>query len=571
MNRIHVLRPDIAQRIAAGEVIERPVSVVKELVENAIDAGAGEISVDLLGGGKSLIRVRDDGCGMGRADAEAAFIRHSTSKIESEDDLLAISTLGFRGEALPSISAVSRLTLRTSEGTDGPGTLVECEAGTVVSVSDAASPRGTMVEVRDLFFNLPARLKFLRSDTAELTPIVAYLTNVALAYPDLRLSAGHGARKVLDCPPVGSLRERIFQVFGKDTLERLMEIEHAEAAGCLRGFSSSPPLGRPDRRHQLFFVNRRPVRDKTIAAALHQAYRGILEKDLSPEAYLFFEIPPDEVDVNVHPSKNEVRFRRSSDIFQIVLRAIERARLKCGGIVEVSPVDSRPAGVEAPAVQMGLGVPFAVGEPAAPFGTPPDACARPGDTGQEGSGRRVLGQFADAYIVAVDSEGLLVVDQHNAHERVLYDKYEVIDRKRTWPVKMSLIPIVFDLSPSQAVRLASSREEIEGAGFRVEAMGGRSYALREYPDLFKPEDAQNVFLSLLEDLDEGPQEGKKKKILAAMACKSAIKAGQPLPREKMEYLVAELFKTANPALCPHGRPIVVRIPRSQIEKGLKRA
>jgi DNA mismatch repair protein MutL len=573
MNRIRVLRPDIAQRIAAGEVIERPVSVVKELVENALDAGASAISVELLAGGKSLIRVRDDGSGMSRTDAETAFVRHSTSKISTEDDLLAISTLGFRGEALPSISAVSRMTLRTSDGESGPGAVVECEAGAILSVGDAAASRGTSVEVRDLFFNLPARLKFLRGDTAELAPIAAYLTNVALAYPSLRLSGAHGARKFLDGPPVGSLRERIFQIFGKETLGRLMEIDHAEGAGSVRGFASRPPLGRPDRRRQLFFVNKRPVKDKTIAAALQQAYRGLLEKDQAPEAFLFFDVPPEEVDVNVHPAKSEVRFRRSSDIFQMVLRSVERARLKSGGLVEVVPAVVPPAErKDPPAVQMGLNAPFAVAEPPAAF-IPGPSGAEPGRPAADAAiigGRRVLGQVNDAYIVVADGEGLLVVDQHNAHERVLYDKYEEIDRKRTWPVKMTLVPLNFELAPSQALRLESSLEGLEAAGFRVEAMGGRSFALREYPDLFKPREALDVLLSQLEETEEEKGKGKRERLLATMACKSAIKAGEPLPREKMEFLVAELFKSSNPALCPHGRPIVVRIPLSQIEKGLKR-
>jgi DNA mismatch repair protein MutL len=574
MNRIRVLAPEVAQKIAAGEVIERPVSVVKELVENALDAGATEIAVDLLAGGKALVRVRDDGQGMSRADAETAFIRHSTSKIAAEADLLSISTLGFRGEALPSISAVSRMTLRTSEGDGAPGTEIEREGDAVLAVRDAAAPRGTTVEVRDLFFNLPARLKFLRGDAAELTPIVAYLTHVALAYPGLRISAAHGSRRVLDGPPVGSLRERIFQLFGKDTLERLMEIDLATGAGQVRGFSSAPPTGRPDRRHQLFFVNRRPVKDKTIAAALNQAYRGLLEKDLAPEAYLFIEVPAEDVDVNVHPAKSEVRFGRSSDIFQLVLHAVERARLRSGGLKEIaaaSPASVPP--LERPFSQGRLGIPLAVEESRTTFEAPaalglpvPEGPAAGGDVGL-----RVLGQLSDSYIVAADAEGLLVVDQHNAHERVLFDKYLDIDRKRTWPVRMSLIPIVFDLAPSQAAVLEAAREEIEGAGFRVEPMGGRSFALREFPDVFKPEEALNVFLSLLEDVEGGPREERKNRLLATMACHSAIKAGQPLPREKMEFLVAELFKTSNPALCPHGRPIVVRIPRTQIEKGLKRA
>jgi DNA mismatch repair protein MutL len=573
MNRIRVLRPDVAQKIAAGEVIERPVSVVKELVENALDAGASEISVDLLGGGKSLIRVRDNGHGMSRADAEAAFVRHSTSKIENEDDLLSISTLGFRGEALPSISAVARITLRTSEGADEPGTEVEREGETVLSVREVAVPRGTVVEVRDLFFNLPARQKFLRSDTAELTPIVAYLTTVALAYPGARLAAAHGGRKVLDGPPVGSLRERIFQLYGRDALARLMEVDHAESAGRVRGFASAPPSGRSDRRHQLFFVNRRPVKDRTIGAALQQAYKGLLEKDLSPEAYLFFEVPPEEVDVNVHPSKTEVRFRRSSDVYQLVFRSIERGRLKSGGLKEVAAAPP-PAGADAgpPYSQMGLGVPFTAGERPRSFESPPPSeTAAPAAAGPEAGGRRVLGQIANAYIIAADGEGILVVDQHNAHERVLFDKFDDIDRKRAWPVTMSLVPIVFELSPSQAVRLESDRDDLERAGFRVEPMGGRSFALREYPDLFKPEEAREALLSLLEEPEETPRGGKRERMLATLACKSAIKAGEPLPREKMEFLVEELFKTSNPSLCPHGRPIVVRIPLAHIEKGLKRA
>jgi len=571
MNRIRVLPPDVAQKIAAGEVIERPASVVKELVENALDAGAAEIAVELLGGGKSLIRVRDDGSGMGRADAEAAFARHATSKISGEADLLTISTLGFRGEALPSISAVSRLTLRTSEGGAEPGTEVAREGEAVLAVRDTAMPRGTTVEVRDLFFNLPARLKFLRSDTAELTPIVAYLTQVALAYPGLRLSAVHGSRRVVDGPPVGSLRERVFQLFGKDVLERLMEIDHAESSGSVRGFASAPPFGRPDRRHQLFFVNRRPVRDKTIAAAVNEAYRGLLERDLSPEAYLFLEVSPEDVDVNVHPAKSEVRFGRSSDIFQLVRHAVERARLKSGGLKEIPAAPASPSAFERPPAQLGLGAPFGVASPGPSFevATPLGPAGTAGPAGTE-SGRRVLGQIADSYIVAADGEGLLVVDQHNAHERVLYDRYEEIDRKRTWPVRMSLVPVIFDLAPSQAAVFESARPEIEAAGFRVESVGGRSFALREFPDIFEPAAALEVLLSLLGEIDDGPAEGRRPRLLATLACRSAIKAGQPLPREKMEYLVSELFKTSNPALCPHGRPIVVRISQTQIEKGLKR-
>jgi len=571
MNRISVLPPEISQKIAAGEVIERPVSVVKELVENSLDAGAAEIDVDLLAGGKKLIRVRDDGQGMSREDAELCFVRHSTSKIAREEDLLEISTLGFRGEALPSISSVSRLTLRTSDGADGPGTEIEREGEAVLSVKDVAAPRGTTIEVRDIFFNLPARLKFLRGDQAELGQIVKYLTNVALAYPRLRLTLDHGPRNILDCPPVAGLKERLFQLYGKSLLDRLMEIDYEEDGNRLYGFASLPPTGKTDRTHQFFFVNLRPVHDKILSSALNQAYRGILEKDLAPEAFLFLAVPYGEVDVNVHPAKNEVRFSRSSTVFQLVLRSITHGRLKVGGIKEV-PCVSADGPAMGPAGPFEYRIPFKVADGEKRFELPAFTASHdlPAAGPAEKAARRVLGQFANAYIVTEDAEGLLIVDQHNAHERILFDKYEEIDRGKKWPIKMSLIPLLFDLSPSQVVSLESGLEMLQEAGFRVEAMGGRSYALREYPDVFKPEEALAALLELLDEIKEGPADGKKAKILATMACKTAIKAGQPLPREKMEFLVEALFKTANPSLCPHGRPIVVRIAKSQIEKGLRR-
>ncbi len=590
MNRIAVLPREISQKIAAGEVIERPVSVVKELVENSLDAGASAIRVELLEGGKRLIRVQDDGQGMNRADAELCFVRHSTSKIAREEDLLGIATLGFRGEALPSISAVSRLTLRTSEGGDAAAVEIEREGDDVRSIRDIALPRGTTIEVRDLFFNLPARRKFLRSDTSELSQIAKYLTNAALAYPGLRLTLVHGARTVLDCPPVGGLRERIFQLFGRELLDRLMEIDHAESGLRLSGFGSRPPHGRADRSRQYFFVNSRPVRDKILASALNQAYRGILEKDRSPEAFLFLTVPYGEVDVNVHPAKSEVRFRDSSSVFRIVLRGVERSRLGDDGLKQIgtTPGEERPvassfpnggAAVELTAVEqmfLGPGMRFKVAERADAGDWEPSTkgdearASGAGEPAEASAGPRVLGQFADAYIVVDAGDGLLVVDQHNAHERILFDKYAEIEAGKTWPVKMSLIPLLFDLSPSQAVRLEEEREGLEASGFRIEPMGGRSYALREYPDIFKPHEALDVVTGLLEEGRDEFGERKTDRRLATMACKSAIKAGEPLPREKMEFLVRELFRTSNPALCPHGRPIVIKISRAQIEKGLGR-
>jgi DNA mismatch repair protein MutL len=583
MNRIAVLPPDIAQKIAAGEVIERPVSVVKELVENALDAGASEIAVELLEGGKRLIRVRDDGCGMGRRDAELAFVRHATSKIAAEEDLFAIATLGFRGEALASISAVSRLTLRTSDGSGGAATLVEREAGAATEVRDIAFPRGTEIEVRDLFFNLPARAKFLRGDRSELGLIVKYLTNVVLAYPGLRFSAGHGPRTVLSCPPVDGLRERIHQLYGKEALDRLIEVDHDEDGRRVYGFASRPPGGRPDRSHQALFVNARPVRDKVLATALNQAYAGFLERDLSPEAFLFVTVPFSEVDVNVHPAKSEVRFHDPQAVFQIVRRGVEKARLRAGGLKEMGGVGAAPS---AGALRdLAPGPRFRTGGPQPSLGLVaaegPADYAEPEvrlEAGTEGDltaartagGQRVVGQYVNAYILVEDADALLVVDQHNAHERILFDRFAEIDRDRKWPVTMSLIPLLFELGPAQAVGLEAALPALEGSGFRVEPMGGRSFALREYPNIFKPDEALGIVLEAVGEDRDVPAAPRKDLLLATMACKAAVKAGQPLPREKMEFLVRELFRTSNPALCPHGRPVVVRVAKSQIEKGLRR-
>jgi DNA mismatch repair protein MutL len=576
MNRIAVLPEALARKIAAGEVIDRPVSVVKELVENALDAGATSVAVDVAAGGKALVRVRDDGCGMSREDAALALVRYATSKISREEDLSAIATLGFRGEALASIAAVSRFLLRTSEGGDGPGTLVESEPEGTVRIQDFAFPRGTEIEVRDLFCNLPARKKFLRGDSSELGLIVKTMTNIALAHPGLRLTVRHGARTVLDCPPVLGLRERLYQLYGKDALDKLMEVDLADGAIRVRGYGSRPPYGRPDRSRQAFFVNRRPVKDKILGAALNQAFAGLLEKGLSPEAFLFVEVPLDAVDVNVHPAKSEVRFRDSQVFFPLVKRAIERARTRVLGVMDLSEL---PGGSGEPAffppsepTAPGENPAFQVGERIPAFPSPADAFESRLSAEPAGSALspRVLGQFGFAYIVVEEAGDLLVIDQHNAHERVIYDKYAEIDRQRKWPIKMSLLPRVFELAPAQVIGMEAGGEALRSAGFRVEPMGGRSYALREYPDVFQPEEALAVVLASLEETKRGGSTPVKDRLLATMACKSAIKAGESLPREKMEFLVRELFRTSNPGVCPHGRPIIVRIPRAQIERGIRR-
>jgi DNA mismatch repair protein MutL len=568
---IRRLPEKVFQKIAAGEVIERPSSVVKELVENSLDAGSTSIKIELAGGGKTLIRVTDNGMGMNPSDAEICFDSHTTSKIREAEDLNRIRTLGFRGEALSSISAVSKVVLKSSEGKKERGISIERQGEKLLSVKETAFPKGTSIEVRDLFFNLPVRRKFLASERAELSRIVTYVTTIALAYSEVRFSLKHGERSLFSYSPVSSLRERIYQVYGKDRLEDLLPLEAEKGSFRLAGYASIPPSGRKDRRYQIFWLNSRPVKDKSLQAAVNQAYSAFLEKGRFPEAYIFLEVPPSEVDVNIHPTKAEVRFLDPKRIFPFVYRTVQEALLKEMGVKEVQASGdrkkisySRPshgdtsfysdAGSERHPYARELFVPWGQ---------------------EEKSGPQVLGQYLYFYIIAVDEKGLLVIDQHNAHERVLFEEYKALDSQQGLPRKMSIAPKIIEFSPSQELNFKENSGVLEEAGFSVDPMGGRSYALKEYPDIFKLEEAEEVFLSLLEDMDEqgearGEIKSQKDKILATLACKSAIKAGNPLSMDKMTYLVESLFKTSNPGVCPHGRPITLRISRSEIEKGLGR-
>jgi len=577
MPRIKVLPDSVAQKIAAGEVVERPVSVVKELVENALDAQATEIRVELQEGGKKLIRVQDNGSGMSQEDAVLSFHRHATSKISSEEDLERISTLGFRGEALASISAVSRVVLKTCDGQTERGYQVEREGEKLIRFSEIAFPRGTLVEVRDLFFNLPARKKFLRAERSELSLIVSYLTQVALAYPEVKFYLANNNREIINCPAVLSLRDRVYQLFGKKMTEGLMEVDFEDGAYRIYGLSSRPFAGRLDRQHQFFFVNRRPIKDRMLAAALAQAYRGILEKDRNPEAFIFLQVPYDQVDVNVHPAKAEVRFREPQIVYQIILRGIEIA-----------------------ARQESLIKPIMLGEEEEKESTEQTASEGAGDTGVESgtlafsfsdlkeseSGKiredvsgesfktraefEIIGQYLNAYLVVTREDGLYIIDQHNAHERVLFEKFSELARSGQRAAKQMLFPAVINLSASQRLNYEELREELESFGFRLEEMGGNSLALKEYPAVFKEEEAEQILLSVLEEQKGEKFKDRRLRMLATMACKAAVKAGQRLSVSEMEFLVRELFQTTNPGLCPHGRPVVIKIDRSKIEKTLGR-
>lgn len=590
MGRIRVLEPGVASKIAAGEVVERPVSVVKELVENSLDAGATEIRVELIDGGKKLIRVQDNGSGMNQEDAAVCFKRHATSKIASEADLERIATLGFRGEALASISAVSRITLKTSDGSGEKGFQIEREGEKLLRFVESAFPRGTLVEVRDLFFNLPARRKFLRSDRSELSLVVSYLTTTALAFPEVKFVLQQNQKELINCPAVSSLKERVYQLFGKKVLDNLMGLEYEEENYRIWGLGSRPFAGRLDRQHQFFFVNRRPVKDRMLTVALAQAYLGMLEKQRNPEGFIFLEIPYEQVDVNVHPAKSEVRFREPQKVFRMILRAVEMAareeslvkpitvgrekgsREESHGSSGKSSREIRPGSEVADSLLPGAGVDREQPLLVAPTGLPaskPGVIAEPGP-GESRGPVRVLGQYLDSYIIAVSEEAVFIIDQHNAHERILFERFRQLERDRAWASKQALFPPLLELTPKQQVNYQDRKAELDGLGFRLEPMGGLSFALKEYPDVFREEEAADILVSLLEDEEEGKFQNRRERMMATMACKAAVKAGRVLAREEMEFLASELFLTETPGLCPHGRPVVIRLERSRIERTLGR-
>jgi len=596
MARIKVLPAEVAQKIAAGEVVERPVSVVKELIENSLDAGATEIKIELEEGGIKLIRLQDNGCGLSQEDAVLCFKRHATSKLEKEEDLEHIATLGFRGEALASISAVSRLTLKTYNGEGDRGYQVEREGDRLIRFLEIAFPRGTMVEVRDLFFNLPARRKFLRGERSELNLITSYVTQAALAFPGVKFILVHNGRQLLNCPAVSTLEERVYQLYGRQLLDGLMAVDYEEGGYRLSGLSSRPFAGRADRQPQLFFVNRRPIKDRVLGAALTQAYLGMLDRQKSPECFLFLDLPYELVDVNVHPAKAEIRFKEPQAVFGLILRAIELAA-RCESLIkpvmigEAGRGEKRQPSKETSQPELNLqekeeqkendrGIEKELGEKIqAPEWTrqASPTWRQPGETQQVAentatprAGRHILGQYLNAYLVVTAEEGLMIVDQHNAHERILFEKFKKLDEEKGWASRQMLFPQVLELSPEEVLHLEELQEELAGLGFELESLGERSYSLRAFPDVFDEARATEILRGIL--AEGGPErlKSKRDRMLATMACKAAIKAGQPLSQVEMEFLAAELFQTSQPGVCPHGRPIIVEISRDKIEKTLGR-
>jgi DNA mismatch repair protein MutL len=685
MGRIRVLPDQVANQIAAGEVVDRPASVVKELLENALDAGASRIRVEVEAGGRRLIRISDDGHGMSRDDALLAFERHATSKLRTADDLLSIATLGFRGEALPSIASVARVTLETATGEEATGTRVEIAGGKILHVDDAALPRGTTLNVADLFFNTPARRKFLRAESTELAHVTALVTHYALAHPEKHFELLSATHTIVSAPPVTRTAERIYQIFGKDTLAQLLPVaaelpleraglpepppwkknpdEPARDPGALRltGFYSKPELQKLNRNSIYIFVNKRLIRDRLLMHAISEAYRNVIPPNSFPVVLLFLEMPFEEVDVNVHPAKTEVRFRQQSLIHDFVRDSLRTALIKArpaAGFLaaldsaptaspslmppaashlpgapdsEPLPPDSDPDALQAaradaeafeltprlPTPVSGK-LPFAAqsfhpggwdsqqawGEAAAalflPASLPTAGDCSPSPSDASGTNPasetaqveaeqaaanlnhlgslRPLGQLRDSFILATGDDGLWIIDQHVAHERILFEKI-LRDRQVENVMRQRLLmPLLVELKASQMVVFAGIAEELERNGFEVEPFGPQTLAVKAAPVGLEGAALERMLAEVIEqssaDSDEPKQNhdltALRTRIAASIACHSAIKVNTPLDPARIEWLLLELAKTSHPTSCPHGRPIALLYSWKEIQRAFHR-
>jgi DNA mismatch repair protein MutL len=598
MSVIHRLPPALANQIAAGEVIERPASVVKELVENAIDAGARRVIITVEFGGKKLIAVEDDGVGMAPEDARLAVERHATSKIRTAEDLAAIETLGFRGEALPSIASVSHFRLRTRARGELSGTEIRIDAGVPVSDREVGAPEGTLIEVADLFFNLPARRKFLKADTAESAQVTRLVTQLALGYPEVGFTLRSGARALIETPPASSLAERFFQIYG-ERLD-LVQVRKNAAGMSVHGYVAALAETGPVRGPQHVFVNRRLVRDKTIAHAIQQAYTVATIKERSPEVHLFIEVQPHRVDVNVHPTKAEVRFLDQGLVHELLRRAIVDA-LGTGGAPELvlSPMVPSAAVAQSPGLPLSFGLnvppsgPYpATWQPSAeqtagPAGhtdAPAVSSAWPESrmgtsAGREGIGSLIrpmtpLGQFRNTFIVAMDDEGIAIIDQHVAHERILFEQISERLTGGTVESQQLLTPVVLDPGAGDHQTLLQHTAALRKVGFEIEDFGGTSVRVLAVPALLDWQQCESALRAVVNDLDGlSPGAGVEielRQLAATMACHAAVKANDPLTREKMQYLLDELRRTSHSTVCPHGRPVVLRLTRREIERNFER-
>ncbi len=587
--RVVVLPPEVADKIAAGEVVERPASVVKELVENALDAGAQAIRVELEDAGLGLIAVTDDGEGMSREDAVCAFQRHATSKVRTLSDLEHISTLGFRGEALASIAAVSTTTLRTRRRDDLAGTQVVVEAGRLLEVSDVGVPAGTRVEVVGLFANVPARRKFLKAPATEVGQVSECITRTALAWPQVAFELRHGRRLILDYPRASSPEERLAQVFGRDRAANFLSFEAESNVGRVHGFLSPSQWSLPSPRQIFTFVNARYVRDKLVTHALVAGYSTLLMTGRYPVAVLFLELPPNEVDVNVHPAKLEVRFRRGGAVHELISRSVqERLRANLVPLNETSKSAAHAgdtAGLRSadlpfsePALRApSAGVPRWVLE--VPWRAESQAPVRPPTATASGarpafSRLRIVGQVFDGYLVCEGPDAFVLIDQHAAHERVVFERLRSSYARGPLPEQLLLTGTVVPLSPHAAASIIDHRDEVRRLGFDLEPFGPEAVVVRTVPALLAHLNPVELVRDLAEEIvDVDRAQGFDRvvdSVFARMACHTAVRVGQSLSPEEIRGLLEAMDEIDFSAHCPHGRPTFLLWPRGEIERLFRR-
>ena len=571
---IRVLPADVAAKIAAGEVVERPVSVAKELLENAIDAGADEVRLEISQGGRRLIRVSDNGCGIPAAEVELAFSRHATSKLSSAEELYRVRTLGFRGEALASIAAVSRVTLFTRTAGEQVGTFLRLEGGAITGRESRARPRGTLVQVENLFYNTPARLKFLRTDATEAGHVARLATSYALAYPEKRVTLQNNNRLVLRTTGTGELFDALVAIHGLDVAEQMLDIgstESHEARIRVLGYVSMPELHRASRRDLIFFVNRRWVQDNSLSYAVTQAYRSLLPTGRYPMAVINVDLPPEDVDVNIHPTKREVRFRRQRAVFVAVQRAV-RATLMTHRPVPVIIPWTGPAAWKEHAPLTDLRrlspergrVPLQAGQPEEGLARRLDGEPRPMERLPM---LRVLGQVAQTYIVAEGPGGIYLIDQHAAHERIRYEELKAQYASKDAVGQDLLEPLPIDVSPQRATILEGHLDVLRGYGFEIIPFGSTTFLVKRVPASLIGRDVAMALSEIVDAaLDGGETFSWEDQALVTLSCHTAIRARQTLSLEEMRDLVRQLEQTALPHTCPHGRPTMLHLSQTQLEK-----
>lgn len=558
---IKILDPQIVSRIAAGEVVDRPASVVKELVENSLDAGSSQISIETRGGGVSLIRVMDNGVGIPSGEVELAFDRYATSKIGNLDDLGSISSLGFRGEALPSIAAVAQVDIVTCVVGKSVGTYLSLKDGVIVNRGSQGHPQGTTVTVRNLFRRVPARLKFLKSPTTENSHIANVVTQYALAFPEVKFALFIDGRTALRTPGSGHLIDSVIEVYGVEVAQNMLEIktrdrewESGTAYLKITGMVGSPAVSRSNRSYLSFFINRRWVNSRLLAWAVEEAYHRLLPQGKHPITIINISLPHQEVDVNVHPTKTEVKFQNDHMIFSTVQKAVRRAlielmpvpKIEATATTYVSTPEPRQAALTSPSGSVITSPPLAPQTPAVSLPV-----------------LRILGQLLSSYIIAEGGDGLYLIDQHAAHERVLFEKVKYQRSRQEIEVQGLLEPVTFEVNPKQEEVLKSHYQNLAEFGFSIEPFGDRTYLVRAVPVLLYNKDWATMVRESLDSLSGGDwAEG----VAMSIACHSAVTAGQALTDGEMRELIRQLEQTAIPHTCPHGRPTMIRLSSGQLER-----